>query len=309
MISSRIAIESITASLRSIPHFGSLPRPSQLLTPRVGIQASSSTRSNADMEPQSYQSYSSRIFSEEVSSMSNNMRPRSGNLPRSPQRFKLHVGSQVFPSANSIPGMKCLCPQCSPSQIIHGETPLISNYTSDPTQLNSYRQISYAAPDNQTPSLSGILGASQVTDTDPKNKIGTTSIFVDTLAQQAKNITTKQKVTKNGLKKEPNIAATPTEHDVLAGRGGQTNKHSGNLVFREEARKLRVYYRMKDTSRDDKFAISVVRCCSRMNNFDPYKTLGFHPHRDCFYLLRTSWKVSRKRAAGSWVNVPKGYGM
>ncbi|KAL3815465.1 hypothetical protein ACHAXA_008515 [Cyclostephanos tholiformis] len=91
-------------------------------------------------------------------------------------------------------------------------------------------------------------------NTDLENEIRATPLSMDNSVQQAEN---HQKVRNSGFKKDPTRLATPTELDVLAGRGGETNKHLGNLVFREEARKLRVFYRMKDASRDDKFRLSV----------------------------------------------------
>ncbi|KAL3822472.1 hypothetical protein ACHAXA_006900 [Cyclostephanos tholiformis] len=230
-------------SHQSINHFGSrAPRPTKLLTPYDGIQALSLKRSNADMEYQSYQIYSSRVSSGGISSMSSNMRPRLGSL---------HTYIPDFRN----PDMKCLCPQCYPrSHTVAGEILLMSTHTSTPNQLNRYRQISYTASDCCIPRLSGVVGVSQVIDTDLENEIRATPHSMDNSAQQAEN---HQKVRNSGFKKDPTRIATPTELDVLAGRGGETNKHLGNLVFREEARKLRVFYRMKDASRDDKFRLSV----------------------------------------------------
>ncbi len=278
IISSRIVAESAKAYLRCIPHFGSQPRPAQLLTPRVGIHALPSKRSHVDMESQAYENYSSRIFFREVSSTTSDLRPRFENLPP-------RVGRQVVSSTDTN-SMKRLSTQCSPSQVVPEELLPMSTHTSDSNQLSSHWQSPYTASDYHTPCLSGIVGASQVTVTGPENKIATTSIFVDTSAEQAENSRAEGKVMKSKNESarltDPIEVATPTEHDVLAGRGGESNKHCGNMVFREEARKLRVYYRMKDTSREDKFAISLVRCCSQMNNFDFDIALGFNPHRDCF---------------------------
>jgi hypothetical protein len=55
---------------------------------------------------------------------------------------------------------------------------------------------------------------------------------------------------------------TPTDLDVLSGRGGETNKHEGNILFREEARKLRDVYRANGTSREVKYRLSLVRATS-----------------------------------------------
>lgn len=48
----------------------------------------------------------------------------------------------------------------------------------------------------------------------------------------------------------------PTKTDILRGRGGLTNRHTGNIKFRDEARKLRVNYRNVDTSRQEKYLLS-----------------------------------------------------
>ena len=48
----------------------------------------------------------------------------------------------------------------------------------------------------------------------------------------------------------------PTPEDILAGRGGGTNRHDGNIRFRDEARKLRSIYKDDDTDRRTKYMIS-----------------------------------------------------
>lgn len=48
----------------------------------------------------------------------------------------------------------------------------------------------------------------------------------------------------------------PAPEDILAGRGGATNRHDGNIRFRDEARKLRIIYKDADTDRRTKFVIS-----------------------------------------------------
>lgn len=64
----------------------------------------------------------------------------------------------------------------------------------------------------------------------------------------------------SGTKSKPRLELTiPTDLDVLSGRGGETNKHKGNLLFREEARKLRDVYRANGTSREVKYRLSLVR--------------------------------------------------
>jgi hypothetical protein len=124
-----------------------------------------------------------------------------------------------------------------------------------PTQLKSCRQISYSASDNHTPSQHGVLGT---------NEIRAASILADipgpNLALKAKNAKPSKGVLKRGF-------ATPTELDVLAGRGGETNHHIGNVVFREEARNLRALYQLEGTSRDKKNALFLVRYCSVISNF------------------------------------------
>ena len=216
----------------SVPVFGSLPSPIQQL-------------SNAN-----------KTFAHQVPTMSSNMCTRFDVLPPRPiQRLTPNFGSQVLPTTKSNPYTESLCPRSSPGQILADEIlPLPSN-PGYPTQLNSCRQISYSASDNHTPSQRGVLGT---------NKIRAASILVDVprpnLLLKAKNTKTKRGVPKGGF-------VTPTKLDVLAGRGGETNHHKGNVVFREEARKLRALYRMEGTLPDDKFALSVVRCCSDIGNF------------------------------------------
>ena len=51
---------------------------------------------------------------------------------------------------------------------------------------------------------------------------------------------------------------TPREADILRGRGGITNRHVGNMRFRDEARKLRAAYRDNGVSRKDKYLYSKV---------------------------------------------------
>ena len=48
----------------------------------------------------------------------------------------------------------------------------------------------------------------------------------------------------------------PTPEDILAGRGGGTNRHDGNIRFRDEARKLRMVYKDDETDRRTKFLLS-----------------------------------------------------
>ena len=48
----------------------------------------------------------------------------------------------------------------------------------------------------------------------------------------------------------------PTPEDILAGRGGGTNRHEGNIRFRDEARRLRIIYKDEQTDRRTKYVIS-----------------------------------------------------
>jgi hypothetical protein len=193
--------------------------------------------SNANVESLCQQS-PSQTFTHEVSTMSSNMCTRFDGLP-----------------PRSIPCTESLCPRSSPGQILAEVVLSPSSIPGHPTQLSSCRQISYSASDNHTPSQRGVLGT---------NEIRAASISADipgpNLALKAKNAKTKRGVPKHGF-------ATPTELDVLAGRGSETNHHIGNVVFREEARKLRALYRLEGTSRDEKFALSLVRYCSVISNF------------------------------------------
>ncbi|KAL7461750.1 hypothetical protein ACHAXS_002155 [Conticribra weissflogii] len=49
---------------------------------------------------------------------------------------------------------------------------------------------------------------------------------------------------------------TPGDLDILRGRGGTTNRHKGNMRFRDEARKLRSAYRDDGVSRKEKYMYS-----------------------------------------------------
>ena len=262
----------------SVSDFGCLPSPIQQLC-------------NVYVESLCQQCSPGQTFAYEVSTMSSNMCARFDGLPPRPiQRVTPNFGCQVLPTTKSNPYTESLCPRRSPGQILAEEILSSSSNPGYPTQLNSCRQISYSASDNHPPSQHGVLGT---------NEIRAASILTDipgsNLAIKAKNTKTKRGVPKSGF-------VTPTELDVLAGRGGETNHHIGNMVFREEARKLRALYRMEGTSRDDKFWLSMVRCCSGISNFI-MTTTDSYPHRDCFPLLRSWWSESRHLAADSWGSV------
>ncbi|KAL3776610.1 hypothetical protein ACHAW5_000395 [Stephanodiscus triporus] len=212
----------------------------------------SSKEPNADMESM----FPGQVLAEEVSSVSSSVRPRFGSLLHPIQRLTPHFGSGALPYAQINSDMEYMCTHSSPGQILAEEILSTSS-----TQMSSHRQISYAASDDHTPSQCDVFGASQATDTDLQNEIRVESVLADipgsNSALKAKTTKTKQ-VAPNGRSKKNFIGfTTPKELDVLAGRGGETNRHMGNLMFREEARKLRVFYRMKGTSRDEKFALSL----------------------------------------------------
>jgi len=152
-----------------------------------------------------------------------------------------------------------------------------------PIQLNSRRQISYTASDNRTPDQSGAFAANQSADMDEKRM---SSILLDIPGPNlaAKTTKTKREDPKSKFKKNPTglRLAIPTELDVLAGRGGETNKHVGNVVFREEARNLRAWYRLEGTSRDEKCELSMVKMLFVNLLFSSRQILNFPPHRDVF---------------------------
>ena len=67
-------------------------------------------------------------------------------------------------------------------------------------------------------------------------------------------ISTKKSSSSKHANSEP--IQRPTPEDILAGRGGGTNRHDGNIRFRDEARKLRIIYKDNETDRRTKFMIS-----------------------------------------------------
>jgi hypothetical protein len=62
-------------------------------------------------------------------------------------------------------------------------------------------------------------------------------------------------------------AAEPTEDDILFGRGGDINKHPGNVRFREKARELASFYEACGDSKEEKYDLSVrlVDCMEAEN--------------------------------------------
>ena len=83
-----------------------------------------------------------------------------------------------------------------------------------------------------------------------------------------------QKVTKQQVSKEKplkNAVETvlkPGKSDILGGRGALTNHHIGNVRFRDKARNLRARYRDVNTSRKEKFGLSLVSTCSFLFSFN-----------------------------------------
>ena len=242
--SAKIAADS--PSRQSIPHSGSLPSTIMQL-------------SNADMEPLCQQSSPGRILARKASSMSSNMCPRFGNQPRTIHRLTPH-GSQVLHPTKRNSDTESMCPRSSPGQLLAEKTLSMSSNLRYPIQLNTRRHISYTASDIRKPDQSGAFAANQAADID---EMRMSSVLLDFPGPNlaAKITKTKREDPKSEFKK--NLTglrlAIPTELDVLAGHGGKTNKHVGNLVFREEARKLRALYQLEGTSRDEKCELSMVK--------------------------------------------------
>jgi len=62
----------------------------------------------------------------------------------------------------------------------------------------------------------------------------------------------------NDQKSASGAIETPSDLDILRGRGGTTNRHKGNMRFRDEARKLRSAYRDDGVSRKEKYMYSNI---------------------------------------------------
>ncbi|KAL7521276.1 hypothetical protein ACHAWX_005954 [Stephanocyclus meneghinianus] len=95
-----------------------------------------------------------------------------------------------------------------------------------------------------------------VVPTDPKGIYAMKSMK---MKSNVKHKTKKSKGIKSSKTKSKALSTEglePTDLDILRGRGGLTNRHPGNMKFRDEARKLRSEYRHCDTSRQEKFALS-----------------------------------------------------
>ena len=207
-----------------------------------------------------------------------------GRLLLSP--IQPNFGSQVY-------SWTTLCAPSPPGQMFPEEvsSSSISRNLFHPSQLGSYRQVSATASDYHTSSSQKIIiGASIATQSrgkDLKKMMKVSSLLTDAMPfpnqpspHTAVNPTRRKcdadddwvpkpksapKTKKTGIK-HPIVKiefndlklVTPTELDVLSGRGGETNKHEGNIMFRKEACKLRASYRAEDTSRDEKYVLSLV---------------------------------------------------
>ena len=66
----------------------------------------------------------------------------------------------------------------------------------------------------------------------------------------------RKKTNGKAKKKISSGIASPADLDILRGRGGLTNRHPGNMRFRDEARHFRAEYRDYGTSRQEKFLLS-----------------------------------------------------
>jgi hypothetical protein len=80
--------------------------------------------------------------------------------------------------------------------------------------------------------------------------------------------TTKKKKKKKATRViDFSTAAEPTEDDILFGRGGDINKHPGNVRFREKARELASLYEACGDSKEEKYDLSVklVDCMKSEN--------------------------------------------
>eukprot|EP00804_Cyclotella_cryptica_P018587 CCRYP_011405-RA/>CCRYP_011405-RA protein AED:0.00 eAED:0.00 QI:924/1/1/1/1/1/2/354/360 len=96
-----------------------------------------------------------------------------------------------------------------------------------------------------------------VVPTDPKGVYAMKAMKMKSHVK-LKSKKSKGKKSKTNSKSLSTQVFEPTNLDILRGRGGLTNRHPGNMKFRDEARKLRSEYRHSDTSRQEKFALSQV---------------------------------------------------
>ena len=83
--------------------------------------------------------------------------------------------------------------------------------------------------------------------------------LTDRTKPETKQTEAKATRSRKKLKNAASAIESPTQLDILRGRGGMTNRHAGNMRFRDEARKLRAVYRDSATSRQEKFRLSKVK--------------------------------------------------
>jgi hypothetical protein len=80
-----------------------------------------------------------------------------------------------------------------------------------------------------------------------------------------RNATTKKKKKKARRFIDFSTPMKPTEDDILFGRGGDINKHPGNVHFRNMARDLAFSYVACGESKEEKYKVSVVLVDSMKN--------------------------------------------
>ena len=66
---------------------------------------------------------------------------------------------------------------------------------------------------------------------------------------------TTKKITKPKRVIDLSTAIEPTENDILFGRGSKSNKHPGNIFFREKARELGSWF-ISCSSKEEKYKVS-----------------------------------------------------
>jgi hypothetical protein len=111
-------------------------------------------------------------------------------------------------------------------------------------------------------------------------------------ASAAKPRTLPKKTKKENTRKEGAGIEQPGRFDILRGRGGFTNHHSGNIKFRSEARALRADYRNANTTRQQKYAYS----CELVNRVKAYGGKFLQKGRDDLWYEMDD-KAARKKAS------------
>jgi len=94
----------------------------------------------------------------------------------------------------------------------------------------------------------GTMEPSEIFEEPPDTSIGVTS--------SPASSTTSKKSKKSRPRSISEYVITPTDNDILFGRGGYTNTNPGNIRFREEALELRPHYEL--LTKAEKYDISVV---------------------------------------------------